>query len=85
MKGGMGGVKEYHYSPSKASPEPPGPCISRSLSFLCLASENALDPLMNLFLDYIGGGREGKSQAPDVSLNLICEWLLILIPLNRKS
>lgn len=44
----------------KPSLEPPSPCISRSLCFLRLASANALDPLMNLFLDYIEEGGAGR-------------------------
>lgn len=59
VNGGGKGRKGYQYSPGKPSFEPPSPCISGSLFFLCLASENALDPSMDLFLDYIEEGREG--------------------------
>lgn len=59
VNGGGKGRKGYYYSPGKPFFEPPSPSISRSLFFLCLSSENALDPLMNLFLDYIEEGKEG--------------------------
>lgn len=54
--GGEGRGQEYRAHPAS----PPRPRMSQSLSFPCLASENALDPLMNLFLDYIEGGKEGR-------------------------